>query len=47
LARLKQGTALLADAILEDDDMSIRLGALKRTGGASKVDDHLKLAGLR
>jgi predicted RecB family nuclease len=39
-ARLKQGTPLLADATLEDDGMSLRLDALKRASGASKVGDH-------
>jgi hypothetical protein len=40
LAKLKQGTPLLVDASLEDDSMSIRLDALKRANGASKVGDH-------
>ena len=37
---LKQGTPLLADATLEDDAMSIRFDALKRTDGSSKLGDH-------
>jgi predicted RecB family nuclease len=37
---LKQGTPLLADATLEDDAMSIRFDALKRTDGTSKLGDH-------
>ena len=39
-ATLKQGAPLLADAILEDDGMSIRFDALKRADGASKLGDH-------
>ena len=39
-AMLKQGAPLLVDAILEDDDMSIRFDALKRADGASKLGDH-------
>jgi predicted RecB family nuclease len=37
---LKQGAPLLADAILENDAMSIRFDALKRTDGTSKLGDH-------
>src|ERR1700686_833067 len=36
-AMLKQGALLLADAILEDDDMSIRFDGLKREDGRSKL----------
>src|SRR5271166_236576 len=39
-AMLKQGAALLADAILEDDGMSIRFDGLKRADGASKLGEH-------
>ena len=39
-ATLKQGAPLLADATLEDDGLSIRLDALKRADGASKLGDH-------
>jgi predicted RecB family nuclease len=37
---LKQGAPLLADVILEDDGMSIRLDGLKRADGASKLGEH-------
>jgi glucose-6-phosphate dehydrogenase assembly protein OpcA len=36
-AMLKQGAPLFADAIVEDDGMSIRFDALKRVDGASKL----------
>jgi predicted RecB family nuclease len=39
-ATLKQGSPLLADAILEDDSMSLRLDALKRVDGASNLGDY-------
>jgi predicted RecB family nuclease len=39
-AVLKQGAALLADAILEDDGMSIHLDALMRADGTSKLGEH-------
>jgi len=39
-ATLKQGAPLLVDATLEDDGMSIRLDALKRADGASKLGEH-------
>ncbi len=39
-AMLKQGAPPLADAILEDDGVSIRLDALKRADGASKLGEH-------
>src|SRR5262249_29344291 len=39
-ALLKQGNSLLVDAILEDDGLSIRLDALKRADGASKLGGH-------
>src|SRR3954469_3952161 len=39
-ATLKQGAALLVDVTLEDDGMSIRLDALKRADGASKLGEH-------
>src|SRR5690242_1919433 len=39
-ARLKQGAPLLADAIVEDDGMSIRFDGLKRADGASRLGDH-------
>ena len=39
-ATLKQGAPLLANAILEDDGMSIRFDGLKRTDGASKLGGH-------
>src|SRR5215217_3181106 len=37
---LKAGKSLLADAILEDDAMSLRFDALKRADGASKLGEH-------
>lgn len=37
---LKQGIPLLADATLEDNGMVIRLDALKRAEGASKLGEH-------
>ena len=37
---LKQGAPLLADSTLENDAMSIRFDALKRTDGTSKLGDH-------
>src|SRR3954452_18932894 len=37
---LKQGASLLADAIIENDGMSIRFDGLKRADGASKLGDH-------
>jgi predicted RecB family nuclease len=40
VATLQQGAPLLADATLEDEGMSLRLDALKRAAGASKVGDH-------
>jgi predicted RecB family nuclease len=40
LARLKQGTPLLADATLEYDGMSVCLDALNRVNGTSKIGDH-------
>jgi predicted RecB family nuclease len=39
-AMLKQGAPQLADAIVEDDGMSIRFDGLKRTDGASKLGGH-------
>jgi predicted RecB family nuclease len=39
-AGLKQGASLLADAIIEDDGMTIRFDALKRADGASKLGGH-------
>ena len=39
-AMLKQGAPLLADALLEDDGVSIRLDALKRADGTSKLGEH-------
>lgn len=39
-ATLKEGIPLLADATLEDDGMLIRLDALMRTDGASKLGEH-------
>jgi predicted RecB family nuclease len=39
-AVLKQGTPILLDAGLEDEGLSLRLDALKRADGASKVGDH-------
>jgi predicted RecB family nuclease len=39
-AMLKQGAPLLADAIVEDDGMSIRFDGLKRADGASKLGGH-------
>ncbi len=39
-ATLKQGAPLLVDVTLEDDGMSIRLDALKRAAGASKLGEH-------
>ena len=39
-AMLKQGARLLADAILEDDGMSIRFDGLKRADEASKLGGH-------
>jgi predicted RecB family nuclease len=39
-AVLKQGAPLLAHANLEDDSMSIRIDALKRAEGASKLGGH-------
>jgi predicted RecB family nuclease len=39
-AILKQAAPLLADVQLEDDTMLLRLDALKRTDGASKLGDH-------
>jgi predicted RecB family nuclease len=39
-ARLKQGAPLLADAIVEDNGMSIRFYGLKRADGASRLGDH-------
>src|SRR5262249_23382189 len=39
-AVLKQGARLLADAQLEDDALSLRLDALKRANGASKLGEH-------
>src|SRR5437764_10344750 len=40
VATLRQGAPLLADAILEDDGMSIRFDGLKRADGASKLGGH-------
>jgi predicted RecB family nuclease len=40
VAMLKQGAPLLADAVVEDDGMSIRFDALKRVDGASKLGSH-------
>jgi predicted RecB family nuclease len=37
---LKQGAPLLADATLEDDSVSLRLDALKREEGPSKLGDY-------
>jgi hypothetical protein len=37
---LKQGSPLLADVTFEEDGMSIRFDALKRTDGASKLGGH-------
>src|SRR5262245_26732339 len=37
---LRQGAPLLADAVLEDGTMSLRLDALKRADGASKLGGH-------
>ena len=39
-ATLKQGTPLLADADIENEDLSLRFDALKRADGASKLGDH-------
>src|SRR5258707_154281 len=39
-ALLKQGASFLLDASLEDDDLSLRLDALKRVEGASKLGEH-------
>lgn len=39
-ATLKQGAPLLVDAVIEDDCATIRLDALKRTDGDSKLGDH-------
>ncbi len=39
-ATLQQGAPVLADATLEDDGMSIRLDALKRADGISKLGEH-------
>ncbi len=39
-ATLKQGLPLLADAKLEDESLSLRFDALKRTEGASKLGNH-------
>jgi predicted RecB family nuclease len=39
-AVLKQGAPILLDASLEDEDLSLRLDALKQVDGASKVGDH-------
>jgi predicted RecB family nuclease len=39
-AMLKQGAPLLADAVVEDDGMSIRFDGLKRADGASKLGGH-------
>jgi hypothetical protein len=39
-ATLKQGAPMLADAILEDDSMSIRFDGLKRADEASKLGGH-------
>jgi predicted RecB family nuclease len=40
---LKQGKPLLVDAVLEDEVLSLRFDALKRTDGASKLGDHYYL----
>jgi hypothetical protein len=40
VATLKQGSPLLADATLEDEGLSIRLDALKRAAGTSKLGDY-------
>jgi predicted RecB family nuclease len=40
VATLETGTLLLADATLEDDDVSLRFAALKRADGTSKLGDH-------
>jgi predicted RecB family nuclease len=39
-AVLKQGAAILLDASLEDEELSLCLDGLKRVEGASKVGDH-------
>src|SRR3954451_17805479 len=39
-ALLKQGAPFLLDASLEDDGLSLRLDALKRVDGASKLGEH-------
>src|SRR5262249_27044329 len=39
-ALLKQGVPFLLDASLEDDGLSLRLDALKRMDGASKLGEH-------
>jgi predicted RecB family nuclease len=39
-ANLKQGAPLLADAELEDEDLSLRFDALKRVDGASNLGNH-------
>jgi predicted RecB family nuclease len=39
-ALLKQGAPFLLDARLEDDGLALRLDALKRMDGASKLGDH-------
>jgi predicted RecB family nuclease len=39
-ATLKQGAPSLADADLEDEDLSLRFDALKRADGASKLGNH-------
>jgi predicted RecB family nuclease len=42
-ALLKQGAPLLLDVGLEDEGLSLRLDALKRMDGASKLGDHYYL----
>jgi predicted RecB family nuclease len=42
-ATLKQGAPLLADATLEDDDISLRLDTLRRADGASMLGEHYYL----
>jgi predicted RecB family nuclease len=40
VATLRQGAPILLDAGLEDEGLALRLDALKRVDGASKIGDH-------
>src|SRR5262245_23523596 len=40
VAKLKRGSPLLADTDLEGEGLSLRLDALKRADGASKLGEH-------